>query len=90
MQVEILTIQDIASLYKTTDGAIRTAVWRARKYGSDPGIPMPSLIRGQYRWLKSAVMADLQQRLLKTKSSVHLNRNLAPSASRSAARDVAA
>jgi len=57
---EILTIRDIAGLYKVSEGSVRTALWRYRKYGSDPGVPEPIMIRGRYRWLKSAVQDHLR------------------------------
>lgn len=59
---QILTIQEVAKLYKTSEAAIRTAIWRKRHEGKDPGIPMPFLVRRRYRWLRAAVMRDLRRR----------------------------
>lgn len=57
----MLTIAEMARLYRTTEGAIRAAIWRARHFGTDPGFPMPILIRGRYRWLKSSVCGHVGQ-----------------------------
>lgn len=34
---------------------MRTAIWRQREYGTDPGFPPPILVRGRYRWIFSDV-----------------------------------
>lgn len=56
-----LTIEEVSRLYKTSPGAIRTALWRYRHESIDPGIPIPGKVRGRYRWLRSAVEAHLNQ-----------------------------
>lgn len=60
MDEEMLTIGEIGRIFKRTEGAIRTALWRHHRYGIDPGIPLPVLVGGRYRWLKSAVAAHLR------------------------------
>lgn len=57
---QMLTIVDVAKLYCTSEGAIRTAIWRHREYGIDPGFPAPLLIRGRYRWMAEDIERHLQ------------------------------
>ena len=62
-----LTIQEVGRIYGRSEGSIRTAIWRFRRFGDDPGFPLPVLIGGRYRWLESIVaqhlrsLADAQQ-----------------------------
>ncbi len=60
MSDEVLKIQEVAALYKTTPGAIRAALWRFRHHGTDPGMPLPRLVRHRSVWLRSAVDAHLK------------------------------
>ena len=60
MEEEMLTIGEVGRIFKRTEGAIRTALWRHHRYGIDPGIPLPVLVGGRYRWLKSAVAAHFR------------------------------
>lgn len=57
---DLLTIQEVGRTFRRTEGAIRTAIWRYHRYGVDPGIPLPKVIAGRYRWLRSAVAAHLK------------------------------
>jgi hypothetical protein len=70
---ELLTIQEVGQIYRRSEGAIRTALWRQRRHGIDPGIPLPMLISGRYRWLGSAVAEHFQtlQRLYSEEASKH-------------------
>ncbi|MGH8539436.1 MAG: hypothetical protein ACRETW_02895 [Stenotrophobium sp.] len=60
--MELLDISDMARIFRTTEAAIRMAIWRQRQYGSDPGFPAPLLLRRRYRWLKATVVAQLETR----------------------------
>lgn len=58
---ENLSVRDVSSLYGLTLGAIRTALWRHRRDGVDPGFALPTKVRGRYRWSRQAVEAHLKQ-----------------------------
>lgn len=61
MANKFLDTEAVAKLYDTSPGAIRTALWRYRKHGIHPGMPLPVLIRGKQRWVKSAIDAHLDR-----------------------------
>ena len=54
-----LSISDISRLYGMSAGAIRTALWRHRTQGNDPGIPLPFRMRGRCYWRIPEVKAHL-------------------------------
>lgn len=51
----ILTIEEMAEIFRRSKGGIRTAIWRYRRLGIDPGLPLPTKESGRLRWLKSGV-----------------------------------
>jgi hypothetical protein len=57
----LLTVKELSEIYKRSQGSIRTALWRHRHFGIDPGVPLPMLIRGKYCWFASVVAAHLQE-----------------------------
>ena len=60
MNEEMLTIADVARLYRKSKGAIHTAIWRYKREGVDPGFPVPFMVGRRYRWLRSVVSAHLK------------------------------
>jgi hypothetical protein len=55
----LLTVRDMADLFRTTEGAIRTAVWRQRQYQIDPGFPPPFKRGRKLLWLADLVYRHL-------------------------------
>ena len=60
-ETKFFGISEIAAIYQTTAAAIRTALWRRRKHGVDPRIPLPIAGKGHLRWLRSAVQRHLDE-----------------------------
>ncbi len=61
MDDELLTISEVARLYRRSEAAIRTAIWRHRRTGADLGFPEPVLVGSRYRWAKRAVAKHLEE-----------------------------
>lgn len=67
MKDALLDIKQVAETYRTTPGAIRTALWKHRKRGASLPFPKPLPRYAELRWLKSAIdahLADLKQEWL--------------------------
>lgn len=62
MTEALMTITDIGRIYARSEGAIKTALWRHRRDQRDPGIPLPTVVGGRYRWHPEAVKKDFLER----------------------------
>ncbi len=65
----LMTVTDIARLFRTSPGAVRTAVWRQLQFGTDPGFPPPLRIRRQLLWDRERVLAHLESLGAETSAS---------------------
>ncbi|MES2885487.1 MAG: hypothetical protein V4709_11810 [Pseudomonadota bacterium] len=59
-QDQLLDIAEIAKIYRSTPGSIRTALWKHRKRGGGFRFPIPISGPGRLRWLRSVVDQHLQ------------------------------
>lgn len=67
-EVQLLTVTDMALLFRTSKRAIQVAVQRLRHTGRDPGFPPPMLIRGRHYWLAREVKEHLERAPRATKA----------------------
>ena len=61
MSDELFNIHDMARIYRTTPGSIRTEIWKHRKKGRPLRFPMPIPQSGELRWLKSTIDEHLDR-----------------------------
>lgn len=56
----LLDVEDIARLYRSTPGTIRTALYRHRRCGAAFRFPQPIPTNRRLLWLKSVIDAHLK------------------------------